>query len=126
MKIQMKRGDTREVIIGVPKAIYSPGTVITFMAKPGYDNDSTNAAALINKTFGDADIISQDGEKVTYRCVIAPADTRDLEIKIDKKKSSLKLIGEFELRTPAGVVRTLPMNDGYVELMIYPDIKMGS
>lgn len=125
MKITMKRGDTRHITLAIDKALYSVGQMVTFMAKKGYDNDPTNANALINKTYGDSDILEQNDTKVVYKCTLLPSDTANLEIDLKKGKGELKLIGEFEIRD-GDQVRTLPSGKNFVEIVIYPDIKMGA
>ena len=121
----MKRGDTRHITLAIDKALCSVGQMVTFMAKKGYDNDPTNTNALINKTYGDSDILEQNDTKVVYKCTLLPSDTANLEIDLKKGKGELKLIGEFEIRD-GDQVRTLPSGKNFVELVIYPDIKMGA
>lgn len=122
----MKRGDTRHIMLTISKALYSAGQSVSFMAKKGYDNDNTNANALINKTYSDNDIVSQADTSVTYKCTLLPSDTENIEIPIKKDRGELKLIGEFEIRNGNNQVRTLPTGKNFVELVIYPDIKMGA
>lgn len=122
----MKRGDSRSFSFRMSKGLYEPGQTVAFTAKPFYDNDSTNASAVINKTFTDDDIISNTDKHVFYEIKLEPSDTENLEIKLKKGKGVLKLIGELEVRQSDGKVKTFPSGKKFIEVVIYPDIKIGA
>lgn len=125
MKIIMKRGDTCSPNLTISKALYSPGQIVSFTAKKEYDNDPTNSKAVINKSYSDESIISQDENKVIYRCTISPEDTQNIEIPLKRGRGALKLIGEYQIKDSNGIVRTLPSGNKFINVVIYPDIKMG-
>lgn len=125
MKITMKRGDTCTLTLTIGKTLYSPGQIVSFTAKKEYDNDPTNSKALILKTYGDESIISQDENKVVYSCAINPEDTQNIEIPLKRGRGALKLIGEYQIKNGNGVVRTFPSGNEFIDIIIYPDIKMG-
>lgn len=126
MKLTMKRGDTRSFSFRMSKGFYEPGQTVAFTAKPFYDNDSTNASAVINKTFTDDNILSQTDTDVIYEIKLESVDTENIEIKLKKGKGVLKLIGELEVRQPNGRVKTFPSGPNYLEVIIYPDAKIGA
>lgn len=126
MKLTMKRGDTRSFAFRLAKKFYSEGQTIHFTVKKEYDNDPTNSQALINKEFSDSDIISETDISMTYKIQLDPSDTENLEIPLRKSKSELKLIGELEVRQSDGKVKTFPSGKKFIEVVIYPDIKIGA
>lgn len=100
----MKRGDSRSFKLAIGKKEYVSGQTITFMAKPKPDNDPTNQQAVVNRSFGDSDIIERTDTHVVYLIKIQPGDTENIAI----DKDELKLACECEIRDSTGRVKTLP------------------
>lgn len=126
MDLNLKRGDTNYFVISQDESLHVAGQTIVFMAKPDYDNDQSNQAALITKVINDSDIVKRADGRVYYQVKLNPEDTADINIKVKKgKKAVLELKGELEIKTPEGEITTLPSTNSPIKVKIYPDIKGG-
>lgn len=77
----MYRGDYKTRKIVVPAGTYTVGGRLLFAVKQQYDNDESDAAAIIDKEYTDSDIVETltNGDKV-YLLVINKADTHNVPI----------------------------------------------
>jgi len=118
-KIEFKRGDTITHTFTMPTSSWSAGGKLFFTAKPAVDDDLTDAAAVINKTYTDTDMVN-DGTNVTYTCLFNPADTNSITMagvdKIDYK-------AEFQWVSSGGTVSTFPGNNKYLDAVVYADLR---
>lgn len=119
MKVKLKRGDTRSIYVTFPADIAPSGSVVYFMAKPAPDDDINDESAAINKYTTDFESVD-NGKKVRYHLRITPADTAMVKT---SGAGSVKLRGEFEIRTPGGEVYSIPDNDKYIDVIVYADIR---
>lgn len=88
MDLNLKRGDTNYFVISQDESLHVAGQTIVFMAKPDYDNDQSNQAALITKVINDSDIVKHADGRVYYQVKLNPEDTADINIKVKKGKKS--------------------------------------
>ena len=118
-RIEFKRGDGVTHFFSIPTANWSAGGKLFFTAKPAADDDLTDAAAIINAPFTDANMVN-DGVNVKYTCYFPPAATNSITMgtmtKIDYK-------AEFQFVSAAGVPSTFPGNDKYLDAVVYADIR---
>lgn len=120
MKLELKRGDSRDITITTDKSVAPVGSTAYFMAKPGPDDDLNDAAAVINKQ---ADSIKDaGGGKVRIQFNLSPDDTMNINTG-DEDKVQFK--GEVEIHTTSGRVISIPSGKKYIEVIIYPDIRRG-
>ncbi|MCA9325948.1 hypothetical protein KDA23_07895 [Candidatus Saccharibacteria bacterium] len=120
-KVQMKfkKGDDVTHTFKLPVAEYTAGGTLYFTAKPVVDNDATDAAAVIDKSFGDAD--STDSSYATWSCAFEPGDITGVNFSNGEKKKSY--LGEFQWIESDGTVHTYPADDNFIEVIIYADIR---
>lgn len=124
--ITLKRGDINETYFGYPIDSWESGSKLFFAAKPVPDNDINDTFAVINKEYGDNDIIAEtheffDPNFKTYRCVILPSDTNG--ITFPDKTSQIKYAGEFQFIPPGGSPESFPKDNQYFEVVVYADIR---
>lgn len=128
MEMYFKRGDGLTHYFQIPADAWTSGGKLFFAAKPIVDDDSTDAAAIIDVSFTDSDIVDSshdmyDADYVTYELVFAPSDIGAITFGGDKKK---KYLGEFQFVSSDGVPETFPGDDDFIDVIIYADIKRGT
>lgn len=120
MKLELKRGDSRDITITTDASVAPVGSTVYFMAKPEPDDDLNDAAAVINKQ---ADEITDiGGGKVRIRFSLNPDDTMNINTGGEEK---VQFKGEVEIHTPSGRVVSIPSGGKYIDVTIYPDIRRG-
>ena len=130
-KIEMafKKGDQQIHYFQIPVDSWFPGSVLWFAAKQIVDNDNTDGAAVINKSFTDLDIVDNthdmyDGQYKTYELEFVPGDTSSVTFANGAKFN--KYLGEFQLVSPTGEPESYPSDDSFIEVKVYADIKRGT
>lgn len=124
--IEFKRGDGTTHYFHLPESDWAAGGKLSFIAKPQVDNDATDAAAVINKSFSDSDIIDeghslyQEGYK-TYELSFSPSDTNN--ITFDDGESSKTYLGEFQYVSSGGGVTSYPGTNDFLEVVVYGDLR---
>lgn len=115
-----KKGDNQTHYFKLPIADYVEGGTLYFVAKPAVDNDATDAAAVIDKSFTDS-VVTEDAEYATWELEFEPGDITG--VNFSDGENSKKYIGEFQLVAADGSVSSFPDNNNYIEVIIYADIK---
>lgn len=118
-KITFKRGDSTTHYFIIPTINWSTGGTLFFTAKPAIDDDSTDAAAVINQTFTDV-VAVNDGTNVTYTLAFAPSATNSI---VSDGKKSKDYLAEFQFVTATGTVVTYPGNDKFIDAIVYFDVR---
>lgn len=118
-KIEFKRGDTITHTFSMPASSWSAGGKLFFTAKLAVDDDLTDANAVINKSFTDANTVN-DGTTVTYTCLFNPADTNNI-VMDGATKADYK--AEFQWVSASGSVSTFPGNDKFLDAVVYADLR---
>lgn len=118
--MDFKHGSPRTHYFVIPRSDYVVGAKLWFTAKPAADNDNTDSAAVINKQFGDADVILSATD-ATYTLQFVPTDVT-VTFAVGETKKKFK--GEFTYlasdNTPLDV---WPADDDYIPVVVYNDIK---
>jgi hypothetical protein len=121
--IEFKRGNGTTHTLKIPRANYVAGGTLYFTAKPAPDNDNTDTAAVINKSFTDSSV-TLDATYATYTLAFIPADIKPITFGADETKKIYQ--GEFTLVPATGVPVTFPGNNKYIQTIIYADIKVAA
>lgn len=127
--MEFKKGDNLTHYYQMPADSWDAGGTLFFAAKPEVDNDATDAAAVIDKSFDDTTIVGSghefyDADYVTYQLDFVPGDITGVSFSNGEKKK--KYLGEFQFVANDGKVTSDPNNDNFVEVIIYADIKRGT
>lgn len=124
-----KKGDTQFHYFQLPIASFVAGGTLWFAAKPQTDNDTADAAAVINKSFLDSDIITDptheqyDAAFKTWEMEFVPDDI--LNVSYANGEKVKKYIGEFQLVAADASVESFPSDSDFIEVLIYADVKRG-
>ena len=127
--MRFKRGDINVHYFKMPALSWQSGGTLYFAAKPQVDNDNSDAAAVIDKSFTDADIVndshpSYDPNFATYELVFNPADITG--VTFEDGESRKVYSGEFQFKPNGGHPQSFPNTDDFIEVIIFADIKRGS
>ena len=122
--MKFKKGDGITHYFKMPLSSYSVGGTLYFAAKPEVDNDATDAAAVIDKSFDDSVVDTSDGVYAVYTLSFGPNDITGVSFVNGEKKK--KYLGEFQHVPLTGGPSSFPGNDDYIEVIIYADIKRGT
>ncbi len=101
---------------------YTPGGTLFFAAKPMPDNDATDAAAVIDKSFDDSSV-TIDATYATWDLIFEPDDVVGVSFASGEKVK--KYLGEFQFVDSGGHPSSFPAGDDYIQVNIYADIKRG-
>lgn len=120
--MEFKRGIGGHCLFVMDIADYVPGQTIYFTAKPQPDNDPTDALAVINKPFTDADvdIISRPG-KAVYNMEFLPEDIKP--ILYEEGETVRNYVGEFKQAVPGQTPVAFPARNNYINVPIYAQIR---
>lgn len=122
-KIEFTRGDEIHHSFSIPASNWSPGGKLFFAAKLAIDDDTTDAAALIDQHWDDAsvsDVVINGIAYKKYDCLFTAEATSNIE---SDGASSVELLGEFQYVTSSGVPTTFPAKDEKLECIVYFDVK---
>jgi hypothetical protein len=130
-QMDFKKGDLQTHYFQLPLEAWTPGGTLWFAAKPDPDNDASDSAAVINKSFGDADIVGaldDDNAEytvgfVTYRLTFEPTD---VNVSFDGGDKNKHFLGEFEFVSSVGEPESFPSDDQFIDVIVYADIKRGT
>lgn len=129
LTMNFKRGDGLTHYFQVPEDSFVAGAKLFFAAKPQPDDDVTDAAAVIDKEFGDGDIVSPGHEQylegfVTYELTFEPGDITGVSFGDGSSKRKFK--GEFQYVPDTGIPTSSPDDDNFIDVVIFADIKRGT
>lgn len=127
--MEFKRGDDLTQYFQLPTDSWVAGGTLWFAAKPSVDNDNSDAAAVINKSFTDSAIVDNTDPEylagyVTYALDFIPDDI--VNVSFSNGEKSKKYLGEFVVVSALGIRESFPANDQYLNVIIYADIKRGA
>lgn len=127
--MSFKRGDGRTHYFQIPVESWSAGGKLFFAAKAQPDDDSTDAQAVINKTFTDDDIVDEsdfqyDPDFVTYALGFIESDTSSVPFASGDTEETFS--GEFQYVPDGGQPMSYPDDDNYIQVVVYADIKVGT
>ena len=127
--MEFKKGDGITHYFSIPTTSWSAGGALFFAAKPAVDNDATDAAAVIDKSFDDTVIVDSAHEEYvegyeTYELYFEPGDITGVNFTSGEKRK--KYLGEFQYVPDTGVPSTFPADDQFIEVIVYGDIKRGT
>lgn len=115
-----KYGDRVVHYFKMPIADYSAGGKLWFAAKPSPDNDTTDGAAVIDKSFTDS-VVTTDATWATWTLEFLPADLQN--ISFASGEDELDYEGEFQFVDASGHPKSYPDDNNYIEVKVYADIK---
>lgn len=122
-KILFKRGDGITHTFTMPTANWSAGGKLFFAAKPAIDDDTTDAAAVINQTFTDTNVtdVTVGGVAMKrYTCYFPPSATNSIA---SGGATSKDYLGEFQWVSAGGVPSTFPGDDKFFDVVVYFDVR---
>lgn len=120
--IEFTRGDAITHTFSMPADAWSAGGTLFFAAKPAIDDDNTDAAAVIKKSWGDgavSDVVINGVAYKQYACTFAPADTNSIP---SNSAQSAQYLGEFQWVDASGVPTTFPATDPKLQCVVYFDV----
>jgi hypothetical protein len=121
--IEFTRGDGVHHKFRIPTANWSAGGKLFFAAKQSIDDDLTDAAASINKSWDDTAVSNVTIGGVAYKeydCYFPPSATNSI---VSNGASRLDLLGEFQWVPAAGDPVTFPADDNKLDCVVYMDVK---
>lgn len=126
--MEFKKGDTQVHYFQVPIESWAPGGVLWFIAKPDTDNDGTDAAAVINKSFDDTKVVLSDHEMydasfATYELEFVANDI--VNVTFEPGETARAYFGEFVIVDANNAQQTFPSNDEFIDVKIFADLKRG-
>lgn len=118
-----KKGDNVNHSFKLPIGDYTPGGTLYFTAKPEIDNDTSDAAAVINKSFADS-LVVLDATHATWPLAFLPADI--VGVNFENGETNKEYIGEFQWIEDDGTIHSYPDNDDFINVVIYADVRRGA
>lgn len=121
-QIDFTRGDAITHTFSMPATAWSSGGKLRFMAKPAIDDDSTDAAAVINQQWDDSAVVDTTVNGVAYKqynCYFPPSATNSIK---SNGADSSDYLGEFQWVNAAGIPVTFPPTDPKLPVTVYFDI----
>lgn len=127
--MEFKRGDVQHHYFQISESAWFPGGLLWFAAKPAVDNDNSDVAAVINKSFDDTCVVDDthdewDAGFVTYELKFIPADI-SATVTYENGEKVKSYLGEFQYITSLGEPETFPADDEFIDVKIYADLKRG-
>ena len=124
--INFVRGDAITHTFNIPTSAWSSGGKLFFVAKPAIDDDNTDAAAVIKKSWTDgstSDVVIGGVAYKQYACAFVPADTNSIP---SNGAQNADYLGEFQWVNAAGVPTTFPATDPKLDCKVYFDVARGT
>jgi len=122
--MEFKKGDRVTHYFMMPVDSWSAGGKLFFAAKTVPDDDSTDSAAVIDKTFDDTVVTEETVGLITYKkytLAFIGSDTQDVSFADGSKRK--KYLGEFQFVPSGGQPVSFPGDDSFIEVLVYADIK---
>lgn len=121
--LQITRGSGATRLFKLPIASYVTGSTLRFTAKLVPDNDLSDAAAVINKEFTDANVdIISDPKYAIYTMNFAPSDTVAINFDTASSQTQIAYVGQFKFKTPGGQPVYYPDGGKYINVLINADV----
>lgn len=122
--MEFARGDGTTKGFWIPADAWTSGGRLFFAAKQIIDDDTTDAAALIQADWGDAAVTDETRNGVAYKryaCYFPPSATSGIE---SGGAESLELLGEFQfVPSGGGDPITFPPTDAKIPVTVWFDVK---
>ena len=122
--MEFTRGDGATKGFSMPASSWSSGGRLFFAAKQSFDDDNTDAAALIDQSWDDTvvtDIVRNGVAYKRYACYFPPSATENIQ---GDGADELELKGEFQwVPSGGGDPVTAPANNDKIDVIVYMDIK---
>lgn len=122
--MEFSRGDGTTKGFSMPASKWSAGGRLFFAAKTLIDDDTTDAAALIQGNWGDEVVTDTTHNGVAYKryaCYFPPSATNTIP---SNGAATLELLGEFQwVPSGGGDPITAPAKDDKIEVVVYMDVK---
>lgn len=122
--IEFPRGDGIHHKFYIPVDSWTAGGELFFAAKAVIDDDNTDAAAVINRSWTDSDLLDnetvRDIEYKVYDCYFPPSATSSIN---SDGADSLEYLGEFQFVPLDGDPITFPPRDPKLKCVVYFDVK---
>lgn len=127
--MEFKKGDRQVHYFQLPIEAWAPGGTLWLTVKPEIDNDATDTAAVINKSFDDTKLVLSGHEMydlawATYELEFLPTDISNVTFEAGERSRSY--LGEFVHIDAANNPNTFPGNDEFIDVKIYADVKRGN
>lgn len=120
--LELMRGSAATRLFKLPISLYQAGAILGFAVKPVPDNDLTDAAAVIKKTFTDANVdLDSDPTKAIYTLSFTSADT--VGITFDEGVTENTYVGQFKYKKLTVDPEYYPGTNKYIQVIIYADIR---
>jgi hypothetical protein len=124
--MEFKKGDVNIHYFRISEDAWTAGSTLYFAAKPLVDNDGADAAAVINKSFGDDKIVNSSHEEyvegyATYELEFISTDI--VGVTFEDGESLKQYLGEFQLVSALGEPESYPADNNFIDVKIYADIK---
>lgn len=122
--MEFSRGDGAYHTFSIPASSWTAGGKLFFAAKPAIDDDTTDAAAAIQGSWTDADLLADvviGG--ITYKkynCHFPASATSSI---VSGGAASADYLGEFQFVPASGDPMTFPAKDPKITTTIYFDVK---
>lgn len=123
MEMEFVRGDAANHGFSIPASAWTAGGRLFFAAKAAIDDDTTDAAALIQGSWTDTDVSDTVRGGVAYKryaCYFPPSATGSID---SNGASSMSLLGEFQFVPSGGDPVTFPASDEKIDVTLYFDVK---
>ena len=122
------RGDGVTKGFSMPASSWSAGGRLFFAAKLQFDDDTTDAAALIQGNWGDdvvTDVVRDGVAYKRYACDFPPEATADI---VSNGAAVVDLLGEFQFVPVGGRPVTMPAEESgdKIPVKVLIDIKLGT
>ena len=120
--INFTRGDAVTHTFSIPQANWSAGGTLFFAAKPVIDDDVTDTAAVIKKSWTDSAtsvVVINGVNYVQYACSFTASDTNGIP---SNGALSAQYLGEFQWVSSTNVPTTFPATDPKLTCIVYFDV----
>lgn len=122
--LEFTRGDPITHKFFIEATSWQPGGRLFFAAKPLIDDDNTDNAAVIKKSWDDTAVVDYVDSKGTaykqYNCYFSASDTNSI---VSNGASSATYLGEFQFVSSSnGTPLTAPAGEDKLEVIVYFDV----
>ena len=122
-RIEFTRGNAAYHTFAIPASSWTAGGKLFFTAKPAIDDDTTDAAAVINYSWDDSAVSDTTINGVPYKkydCTFPPSATTSI---LSNGASYADYLGEFKYVPTSGVPVSFPATDQKLDTVVYFDVR---